>query len=60
MARPAIAATISRVLDRPGGRRILAETVNNELIEIDVDAEDAVAAGDTGFVVIRRTKAFAL
>lgn len=60
VAGPGIAATVSRVLDRPGSRRILAATLTGEPVELDVDADDAVGAGDTGFVALRRAKVFAL
>jgi hypothetical protein len=29
-------------------------------LDVDVDADDAVAAGDTGFLIIRRAAVFAL
>jgi sulfate transport system ATP-binding protein len=56
---PGIAATVTRVIDRPDGRRILARTVADELVELDVAPETAARAGDKGFVRIHRARVFA-
>lgn len=57
---PGIPSSITRVLDRPGGRRVLATTETGEHLEFDVDPERAVKAGDGGFVTLRRAKVFAI
>jgi sulfate transport system ATP-binding protein len=55
---PGIAATISRVLDRPDSRRVLAVTETGEQLEFDVEPERQVSAGEGGFVTLRRAKVF--
>ncbi|WP_430251000.1 sulfate/molybdate ABC transporter ATP-binding protein [Neorhizobium sp. DAR64860/K0K1] len=57
---PGIAATISRVLDRPDSRRVLAVTGTGEQLEFDVEPERQVSAGEGGFVTLRRGKVFAV
>lgn len=57
---PGIAATISRVLDRPDSRRVLAVTGTGEQLEFDVEPERQVSAGEGGFVTLRRAKVFAV
>ncbi|RYE63860.1 MAG: ATP-binding cassette domain-containing protein, partial [Oxalobacteraceae bacterium] len=57
---PGIAATISRVLDRPDSRRVLAVTETGEQLEFDVEPEREVSAGEGGFVTLRRAKVFAV
>ncbi|WVT75710.1 sulfate/molybdate ABC transporter ATP-binding protein (plasmid) [Sinorhizobium chiapasense] len=54
-----IAATISRVMDRPGGRRVIATTQEGVHLELDLEPERAVTSGDNGFVTLRRAKVFA-
>ena len=56
---PGIAATATRVIDKPDGRRILARTADGDQLELDVAPETAVRAGDKGFVRIHRAKVFA-
>jgi sulfate transport system ATP-binding protein len=56
---PGIAATVTRVIDRPDGRRILAKTAAGEQIELDVAPETAARSGDQGFVRIHRARVFA-
>ena len=58
-AGPGIAASIVRVLDRPGGRRVMAITAGGEHLEFDVEPEFVVAAGQQGFVTLRRAQVFA-
>lgn len=53
-----VAATILRVLDRPGSRRVLAETANGTSVEFDVAPEFAGAKGSTGFIEILRPRLF--
>jgi sulfate transport system ATP-binding protein len=60
LAGPGIAATITRVLDRPDSRRVLAATGAGEQLEFDVEPEQAVKAGESGFVTLRRAKVFAV
>lgn len=55
---PGIAATISRVLDRPGGRRLMATAQTGEALELDVEPERGARAGDSGYVTVRRAKVF--
>ncbi|WP_137134496.1 sulfate/molybdate ABC transporter ATP-binding protein [Rhizobium sp. FKY42] len=59
-AGPGVSATVSRVLDRPGERRVIATASTGELLEFDVDPERDITAGDTGFVTLRRAKVFAI
>lgn len=56
---PGIAATVTRVIDRPDGRRILARTAGGEQVELDVAPETVARAGDEGFVRIHRGRVFA-
>ncbi|OCP03021.1 MULTISPECIES: sulfate/molybdate ABC transporter ATP-binding protein [unclassified Ensifer] len=57
---PGIAANVSRVMDRPDGRRVIATTQSGTHLELDVEPECAVKSGDIGFVTLRRAKVFAL
>ncbi|SEH21445.1 sulfate/molybdate ABC transporter ATP-binding protein [Rhizobium sp. NFR12] len=57
---PGITATITRVLDRPDSRRVLAVTETGEQLEFDVEPERRVSAGEGGFVTLRRAKVFAV
>ena len=59
-AGPGVSATVSRVLDRPGERRVVATAVTGEPLEFDVDPEREITAGDTGFVTLRRAKVFGI
>ena len=56
---PGIAATVTRVIDRPDGRRILARTAGGEQIELDVAPETVARPGEQGFVRIHRARVFA-
>jgi sulfate transport system ATP-binding protein len=56
---PGIAATITRVIDKPDGRRILARIGSGEQVELDVVPETEARAGDRGFIRIHRAKVFA-
>jgi sulfate transport system ATP-binding protein len=56
---PGVAAKVDRVLDRPGERRVIATAVTGEVLEFDVEPEQAVTSGETGFVTLRRAKVFA-
>ncbi|NTE58634.1 sulfate/molybdate ABC transporter ATP-binding protein [Agrobacterium tumefaciens] len=53
-----IPASVARVLDRAGERRVIASTDGGDLLEFDVPPENDVAAGDRGSVIIRRAKIF--
>ncbi|CVI64312.1 MULTISPECIES: sulfate/molybdate ABC transporter ATP-binding protein [Agrobacterium] len=53
-----IPASVVRVLDRAGERRVIASTDGGDLLEFDVPPENDVAAGDRGSVIIRRAKIF--
>lgn len=57
---PGVEATVTAVLDRPGERRVVAATNSGEPLEFDVEPELDVAAGDKGFVTLRRAKVFSL
>ena len=56
---PGIRATVTRVLDRAGERRVIAETENGEALEFDLDPEREVTAGDIGYATLHRAKVFA-
>lgn len=53
-----IPAQVTRVLDRAGDRRVIASTMEGDLLEFDVPPETNVEAGDQGHIVIRRAKIF--
>lgn len=57
---PGVSATVTRVLDRPGERRVIASAASGEVLEFDVEPERMITAGETGFVTLRRAKVFAL
>jgi sulfate transport system ATP-binding protein len=54
-----IAATVTRVIDRPDSRRVLAKLDNGDPVELDVPPETIVARGDRGFLQVRRANIFA-
>ncbi|HEV7414641.1 MAG TPA: sulfate/molybdate ABC transporter ATP-binding protein [Tianweitania sediminis] len=54
-----MAATVTRVIDRPDSRRVLARLANGDAVELDVSPETDVARGDAGFLHIRRASVFA-
>jgi sulfate transport system ATP-binding protein len=55
-----IPVTVQRVIDRPHGRRILAETSGGFPVELDADHDLEIEASDKGFVRIRRANVYAL
>jgi sulfate transport system ATP-binding protein len=55
-----VAAVVTRVLDRPGERRIIATAASGEALEFDVEPERDVLAGEAGFVTLRRAKVFSV
>jgi sulfate transport system ATP-binding protein len=55
---PGIAATVTRVIDKPDGRRILARTDEGDQLELDVAPEVSARSGERGFVQIRRARLF--
>ncbi|MBX3566764.1 MAG: sulfate/molybdate ABC transporter ATP-binding protein [Rhizobiaceae bacterium] len=55
-----IPATVTRVIDRPENRRILARLGDGTSLELDVPPETAVRSQDIGFVRIRRANVFPL
>ncbi|MCB5203672.1 sulfate/molybdate ABC transporter ATP-binding protein [Neorhizobium sp. T786] len=57
---PGIAASITRVLDRPGGRRVITITTDGDHLEFDVEPELSVRAGQQGYVSLRRAQVFAV
>jgi sulfate transport system ATP-binding protein len=54
-----LAATVTRVIDRPDSRRVLVQLAGGDAVELDVTPETAVARGDAGFLRIRRGSVFA-
>ena len=54
-----IPATVTRVLDRPGSRRILARTEGGDVLELDATPETEIAGGEHGFVQVLRGRVFA-
>lgn len=55
-----IPVTVQRVIDRPHGRRILAETSDGFAVELDADHDLEIEAHDQGFVRVRRANVYAL
>ncbi|QLF68571.1 sulfate/molybdate ABC transporter ATP-binding protein [Peteryoungia desertarenae] len=53
-----VVATILRVLDRPGSRRVLAKTADGTTIEFDVSPDFAYLKGTSGFAEILRPRIF--
>jgi len=53
-----IPASVERVLDRAGERRVIVSTDGGDILEFDVPPENDVTAGDRGSVIIRRAKIF--
>src|SRR5690606_32822974 len=49
-----IPVTVLRVMDRPGGRRILASDEHGHVVEADVPADTEVSSQDRGFLRILR------
>ncbi len=54
-----VAAKILRVIDHPGGRRLLVTPDHGGVLELDVAPETRARAGDAGFVAVRRGRVFA-
>ncbi|MFN3719851.1 MAG: sulfate/molybdate ABC transporter ATP-binding protein [Rhizobium rhizophilum] len=57
-ASKGVAATIQRVLDRPGSRRVLAQTAGDTIVEFDASPDFAKSKGDQGFIEILRPRVF--
>ena len=55
-----IPATVTRVIDRPGERRVLARLEDGTMVELDVPPETRVRKGEAGRIAIVRAHAFAL
>lgn len=55
-----IPATITRVIDRPDSRRIMALTVDGHGIEFDTAPEFPFKAGARGFLEVRRPRIYSL
>ncbi len=53
-----IPASVERVLDRPGNRRVIAVSDRGDPLEFDVAPEIAVKAGDRGFIQIVRAQLY--
>jgi sulfate transport system ATP-binding protein len=54
-----IPATVTRVIDRPGGRRLLVALAAGDMVELDVPPEVEVVTGQTGGLRILRARVFA-
>lgn len=54
-----LAATVTRVIDRPDSRRVLARLESGEAVELDVPPETSIARGDQGRLRILRANTFA-
>ncbi len=54
-----VAAKILRVIDHPGGRRLLVAPEEGGALELDVAPEIRARAGDRGYVTVRRGRVFA-
>ncbi len=54
-----IPATISRVLDRPGSRRLVALTPSGRTLEVDAGPDLTVARSSQGYLKIVRSRVFA-
>ena len=59
-ASKGVAATIQRVLDRPGSRRVLARTAGDTIVEFDVSPDFTGAKGSEGFIEILRPRLYEL
>lgn len=55
-----LAATVTRVIDRPEGRRLIARLDDGTGIELDVPPETTVRGEDRGVVQIKRASVFSL
>lgn len=55
---PGIPTSVVRVLDRPGGRRVIATMADSEQVEFDVEPELSVQAGERGYLNLRRAQVF--
>jgi len=53
-----IPATVTRVIDRPEGRRILARTEDGTTLELDVTPETIVRTADRGVIEVHRANFF--
>jgi sulfate transport system ATP-binding protein len=54
-----IPATILRVIDRPGSRRVVATLAQGETVEFDIAPEREVSSGQTGGLRLLRSRVFA-
>lgn len=53
-----VSATVTRVIDRPGGRRLIARTAAGDTVELDVTPETDVKAGAQGVLTLARAHIF--
>jgi sulfate transport system ATP-binding protein len=51
--------TVTRVIDRPGSRRVFARMESGDVVEFDVAPENPLAAGDRGAIRFLRAQVFA-
>lgn len=54
-----IPATISRVLDRPGSRRLVAVTESGQTLELDAEPDLEVTRSSRGYLKVVRSRVFA-
>ncbi|MGC4023988.1 MAG: sulfate/molybdate ABC transporter ATP-binding protein [Mesorhizobium sp.] len=55
-----IPAEVTRVIDRPDGRRVLARLDDGATVELDVAPEARISRGERGYIGVRRAHAFPL
>jgi len=53
-----IPAEVTRVIDRPDGRRVLARLDDGATVELDVAPEARISRGERGYIGVRRAHAF--
>lgn len=57
-AKDTIEVSVTRIMDRPGKRRLIVATKHHEILELDVAPEIEVAIDDTGYLGISRARIF--
>lgn len=53
-----IPATVTRIIDRPGSRRVVATLAQGETVELDVAPERAISKGQSGGLLLLRSRVF--
>jgi sulfate transport system ATP-binding protein len=54
-----VPTTILRIIDRMQARRVVAMSESGRMLELDVEPETVLRAGDRGHVAIRKARVFA-